>query len=159
VREKKFDIIIYYLKCVGAYMFELIILFCFGLSILIPVIMFNKIKTKSKKFKFSLMANILLFFAIMTLSSLYIFSKFAFAAASIDSSREISQGLGYLGAGLVTGLSTVGAGIATGSAASAALGAVSENEKFMGKALIFVALAEGIAIYGLLISFTILGRI
>jgi V/A-type H+-transporting ATPase subunit K len=29
----------------------------------------------------------------------------------------------------------------------------------MGKALIFVAMAEGIAIYGLLISFMILGRV
>ena len=47
-------------------------------------------------------------------------------------------------------------GIAVASAASAAIGAMSENEKIMGKTLIFVALAEGIALYGLVISILIL---
>jgi V/A-type H+-transporting ATPase subunit K len=46
-----------------------------------------------------------------------------------------------------------------GSAATAAIGAISENEGLMGKALIFVAMAEGIAIYGLLVAFMILGRV
>ena len=58
---------------------------------------------------------------------------------------------------LSTGLSCVGAGIAVASAASSALGALSEDSSIMGKALIFVALAESIALYGLIISFTILG--
>ena len=51
----------------------------------------------------------------------------------------------------------MGAGIAVGPSASAAIGAISEEPKVMGKALIFVALAEGIALYGLLIAFTIIG--
>ena len=54
-------------------------------------------------------------------------------------------------------MSCIGAGIAVASAASAALGALSEDSSIMGKALIFVALAESIALYGLLISFSILG--
>lgn len=69
------------------------------------------------------------------------------------------RGMAFLAAGLVTGMCTIGTGIATGQAASAALGAISENENLMGKSLIFVALAEGIAIYGLLISFMILARV
>lgn len=48
-------------------------------------------------------------------------------------------------------------GVAVASAASAAIGALSEDSSIMGKALIFVALAESIALYGLLISFSILG--
>ena len=48
-------------------------------------------------------------------------------------------------------------GVAVASAASSALGALSEDSSIMGKALIFVALAESIALYGLLISFSILG--
>ena len=71
-------------------------------------------------------------------------------AASVD-------GWKYLAAALSTGLSCIGAGIAVASAASAALGALSEDSSIMGKALIFVALAESIALYGLLISFSILG--
>ena len=63
----------------------------------------------------------------------------------------------YIAAALSTGIACIGAGIAVASAASAALGALSEDSSIMGKALIFVALAESIALYGLLISFSILG--
>ena len=62
----------------------------------------------------------------------------------------------FLGAALSTGLACIGAGIAVASSASAALGAISEDPKIMGKSLIFVALAEGIALYGLIISLLIL---
>ena len=67
------------------------------------------------------------------------------------------EGWRYLAAALSTGLSCIGAGIAVASAGSAAIGALSEDASVMGKALIFVALAESIALYGLLISFSILG--
>lgn len=68
----------------------------------------------------------------------------------------IAQGMGFLAAGLSTGLSALGAGIAVASSASAAIGAFSENEKNFGKSLIFVALGEGVAIYGILISILII---
>jgi len=68
-------------------------------------------------------------------------------------------GLGFISAGLSTGLATIGAGYAVGAVGSSALGAVSENPKILGKTLIFVGLAEGIAIYGLIISIMILGRL
>ena len=67
-------------------------------------------------------------------------------------------GIGMLGAALATGLSCIGAGIAVASSASAAIGAISENPKTFGKALIFVALAEGVALYGMLISIQILAK-
>ena len=57
------------------------------------------------------------------------------------------------------GLSALGAGIAVAAAAPAAIGAFSENEKNFGKSLIFVALGEGVAIYGLLISILIINKI
>ena len=64
-----------------------------------------------------------------------------------------------LAAALVTGLSCIGGGIAVASAASAALGAISEDQSILGKSLIFVGLAEGVALYGLIISFMILGKL
>ena len=70
-----------------------------------------------------------------------------------------SAGLGYLAAGLSTGLATIGAGYAVGAVGSSALGAVSEDPKILGKTLIFVGLGEGIAIYGLIISIMILSRL
>lgn len=68
-------------------------------------------------------------------------------------------GFAFLAAGLSTGLATIGAGYAVGSVGSSALGAVSEDPKILGRTLIFVGLAEGIAIYGLIISIIILGRV
>ncbi|MCD6436439.1 MAG: ATPase [Clostridiales bacterium] len=70
-----------------------------------------------------------------------------------------SSGLGYIAAALSTGMATIGAGYAVGAVGSSALGAVSEDQKILGKTLIFVGLAEGIAIYGLIISILILGRL
>ncbi len=71
----------------------------------------------------------------------------------------MAQGLGFLSAALATGMSALGAGVAVAAAAPAAIGAFSENEKNFGKSLIFVALGEGVAIYGLLISILIIGKI
>lgn len=69
------------------------------------------------------------------------------------------NGLGLLAAALSTGLATIGTGYAVGVVGSSALGAVSEDDSILGKTLIFVGLAEGIAIYGLIISIMILGKI
>lgn len=66
---------------------------------------------------------------------------------------------GFLAAALATGLSSVAAGVAVGQVGSAAMGAISEKPELTGRALIFVGLAEGIAIYGLIISIMILGRL
>lgn len=69
-----------------------------------------------------------------------------------------TKGLGMLAAALVTGVSGIGGGIAVAAGAPAAIGATSEDPKAFGKALIFVALGESIALYGLVISIMILGK-
>ena len=66
---------------------------------------------------------------------------------------------GLIAAALSTGLAAIGAGIAVAIVGSAALGAISENPKILGRTIIFVGLAEGIAIYGLIISIMILNKI
>ena len=76
-----------------------------------------------------------------------------------EASASSGNGLGFIAAALSTGFATVGAGYAVGAVGSSALGAVSEDPKILGKTLIFVGLAEGIAIYGLIISILILGRL
>ena len=62
----------------------------------------------------------------------------------------------YLAAALAVGLACIGGGIAVASASPAAIGATSENPKAFSKSLIFVALGESIALYGLVISILIL---
>jgi V/A-type H+-transporting ATPase subunit K len=76
-------------------------------------------------------------------------------AAVVDST---ANGLGMLAAALATGISGIGGGIAVAGAAPAAIGATSEDPKAFGKSLIFVALGEGVALYGLLVSILILNK-
>jgi V/A-type H+-transporting ATPase subunit K len=63
-----------------------------------------------------------------------------------------------LAAAISTGLACVGAGIAVAGSGAAAVGAIAEKPESFGRSLIFVGLSEGIAIYGLLISFLVLPR-
>lgn len=85
------------------------------------------------------------------------FAEGAAAVASIMGTN--AQGMGFLAAALVTGMAAIGAGIAVAAAAPAAIGAVSEDPTSFGKAIIFVVLGEGIAIYGLLISILIINKL
>jgi len=66
---------------------------------------------------------------------------------------------GLLGAALATGLSSLGAGYAVAKVGTAAVGALAEKPELFARLLIFVGLAEGIAIYGLIVSILILNRL
>ena len=99
------------------------------------------------------------FIFVFIFATVLIFSGRVHAAETAQNTSELATAAAFIGAGLVTGLGAIGTGIAVSSAAAAAIGAISENENNFGKAMIFVAMAEGIAIYGLLISFMILGRV
>ena len=81
------------------------------------------------------------------------------ASVKVKAAGGISTGMGYIAAALSTGLSCIGGGVAVSAAASAALGAISEDSSILGKSLIFVGLAEGVCLYGLIISFMILGKL
>lgn len=118
---------------------------------------------KGKSPKGAFIANLCTFFGVMLLAVIFPFGQFVYAAEAetavgeaVNAVISLGAGVGYLGAGLATGLSCVGAGIAVGSGASAAIGAVAEDPKSFVKSLIFVVLGEGIALYGLLISILII---
>jgi len=66
--------------------------------------------------------------------------------------------LGFIGAALSTGFAAIGAGIAVAYVGSAAAASISEKPENLGRMLIFLGLAEGIAIYGLIISIMILNK-
>lgn len=111
---------------------------------------------EASKLRKALYANVGLFAPLVAFAIILLVPEFASAAEGATSD---AAGMGFLAASLSTGLATIGAGYAVGSVGSAALGAVSEDPKILGKTLIFVGLAEGIAIYGLIISILIFGRI
>jgi V/A-type H+-transporting ATPase subunit K len=67
--------------------------------------------------------------------------------------------LGLIAAALSTALAALGAGFAVARVGTAAIGALAEKPELFGRLLIFVGLAEGIAIYGLIVSILILNRL
>ena len=132
------------------------------LSIILPFGYFLIGEKTKGRFKTSLAVNCFFFFGTLLICTVLMFNGDVFAAeeaVTTASSSGLATGLGYIAAGIVTGLSCIGGGIAVASAASAALGAISEDSSILGKSLIFVGLAEGIALYGLIISFSILGKL
>lgn len=99
----------------------------------------------------------LIFGILMTATIIMLTGSRALAAEeAVAATAASSDGLRYLAAALSTGLATIGTGIAVAASASAALGAISEDASLLGKTIIFVGLAEGIAIYGLIVSILIL---
>lgn len=81
------------------------------------------------------------------------------AAGAAAEGVSIGTGLAIIGIGIPTALSTVGAGIAVGPIGSASLAALAEKPEMFGRTLIYLGLAEGIAIYGLVMSILLLDRI
>jgi V/A-type H+/Na+-transporting ATPase subunit K len=110
--------------------------------------------------KGSLLANVLVFAVALGVTLLLGIDQ-AMAQAAPAGARDISFGLGLalVGVGIPTGLAAVGAGIALGPVGSSALAVLAEKPESFGRTLIFMGLAEGIAIYGLVMSILMLGRI
>ncbi len=83
------------------------------------------------------------------------------AAPEAAAPPEVSVGLGLalIGIGIPTALATIGAGIAVGPVGAAALAVIAEKPEAFGRSLIYLGLAEGIAIYGLVVTILMLGRI
>lgn len=83
------------------------------------------------------------------------------ATAAGEGGGEISLGfaLALIGVGLPTGLAAIGAALAVGPIGAAALAAITEKPELFGRSLVFLGLAEGIAIYGLVVTILLLGRL
>jgi len=118
-------------------------------------------KKKSGSIKKALLTTLSAFVLVMIgaiVSTLFGGNVFADTVTDVAATAGVSLGEGfkYLAAALSTGLATIGTGLAVGSVGSSAVGAVSEDSSILGKTLIFVGMAEGIAIYGMIISILIL---
>lgn len=148
------------------------------LMVLAPVALFAtafiavRNRFSGKSIKKPLKMNIAVFAVLVVLISVLCVNVFAaekpandndVAAISTEADTQTvadnSKGLGLLAAGLVTGLAGIGGGIAVAAGAPAAIAATAENPKSFGKSIIFVALGESIALYGVVISILILNKI
>lgn len=123
----------------------------------LPVISRIKHFTDGTKCKNAIIGNLCTFFGIMLLAVILPVGNLVSAEVIEETAGAISSaGMGYLSAALAVGLGSIGCGIAVANAAPAAIGAVAEEPSCFGKAMIFVALGEGVALYGFLIAFLII---
>ena len=123
----------------------------------LPVISRIKHFTDGTKCKNAIIGNLCTFFGIMLLAVILPVGNLVSAEVIEETAGVISSaGMGYLAAALAVGLGSIGCGIAVANAAPAAIGAVAEEPSCFGKAMIFVALGEGVALYGFLIAFLII---
>ncbi len=132
--------------------------------VICPLFYMAKKGSDAKTAKFKLIAQISIFAGVFALAMIFqLNGMVALAAEGTNPAMSIvgtnAQGMGFLAAALSTSCSAIGAGIAVAAAAPAAIGAISENSENFGKAIIFVALGEGVAIYGLLISILIMNKL
>lgn len=129
-------------------------LFILVLSPIFPVLTGKK---KGETAKRRLIYNLSAFGFVMLIGFLMPVAAFAAPAETAEAVSGITDtAIKAIAAAASVGLAGIGGGLAVGPAASAAIGAMAEDSSTFGKSLIFVALGEGIAIYGLLVSFLIL---
>ncbi|TYB83865.1 MAG: ATPase [Kosmotoga sp.] len=136
-------------------------------STIILGIIFSKRKnlfSGKKNRKRLLGINLVSFFSLLLVAVFVFIPQSAAIAqttetATNQATTDSSSGLGFIAAALATGIAAIGAGIGVGMTSSSAIGAISEKPDIFGRTLIFAGLAEGIAIYGLIVSVMILGKI
>ena len=117
----------------------------------------NNEDSSKDKIRKALKLNLFTFVPVMAMIVVLLLPANSSAAAgAAGTAANSADGLKYIGAALSTGLATIGTGFAVGNVGSAALGAISEDQSILGRTIIFVGLAEGIAIFGVIISIMIL---
>ena len=72
---------------------------------------------------------------------------------------SIGMGLAMIGIGIPTAFASIGAGIAVGPVGAASLAVIAEKPEMFGRTLVYLGLAEGIAIYGLVVTILLLGKL
>ncbi len=95
--------------------------------------------------------------AVMGLATAWLFAPRFVAAAGLSQQATTRDPMAYIGAATAVAIGSLAAGYAVGAVGSAAVGTVAEKPEVFGRVLLFVGLAEGVAIYGLIIAFIILG--
>ena len=142
-------------------MYNYLLMFVPAVFIVVSVILSVKAYEKGRSPKKTVLTQIFSFCGVLAFCLVCPLVTNAAEAANAASNAvsSSSAGLGYISAGLSTGLSCIGGGIAVGGSAPAAIGATSEDPKNFGKSIIFVALGEGCALYGMLISIMILTKL
>ena len=81
------------------------------------------------------------------------------AATATAGAAKSYAGQALIGAAIAVAGSSIGAGVAVAYTGSAAIAAMSERSEMFGRAMVIVGLAEGIAIYGLVVAIILIGKV
>ena len=100
--------------------------------------------------------NLFLILMALGIVAVWLVSPQTVLAAGAYAQEAAADPYASLAAGISTGLAALGAGVAVSGTGAEAIGAIAEKPEALGRSLIFVGLAEGVAIYGLLIAFLVL---
>ena len=144
-------------------MIKIVIVTLATLIPLAPIVMYfvslrsnNPVKaTKDLVFAFK-GYNLFLILMALGIGVVWLVSPQTVLAAGVLAQEAAADPYASLAAGISTGLAALGAGVAVSGTGAAAIGAIAEKPEALGRSLIFVGLAEGVAIYGLLIAFLVL---
>ena len=120
-----------------------------------------------KKLKLHITQSVIVLFTVMAIiGTLFCASSFAQTSpgeetieAEMSSVKADVMKYGLIAAAVAFGLGAIGAGIAISHVGAAAMGAIAEKPQIAGQALIFVALAEGLVVFGFITALMILGKI
>ena len=125
------------------------------------LIIYHRVKHGNKNVRKPMIANIAMFCTVFAACAVVFLTQGAAAVSdgSLVTSDGFAKGMGYLSAAIAVSVSGIAGGKAVSSSASAAIGALAENEGTFGKALVFVGMAEGIALYGMLVAFIIISNL
>jgi V/A-type H+-transporting ATPase subunit K len=142
---------------------QLLIALFAGLIPVVPTVIFlaqrrRKLDRLTRNTVFGLgVLNLVVALAMAGVGLVWLFAPQSAQAAGLSQATTTRDPLQYIGAAVAVGIGSLGAGYAVGAVGSAAVGTVAERPEIFGRALLFVGLAEGVAIYGLIIAFIILG--
>jgi V/A-type H+-transporting ATPase subunit K len=100
--------------------------------------------------------NLLLALAMIILGVMWLATPSTAEASGLAQDPVAVDPYKSLSAAISVGLGSIGAAYAVGATGSAAIGVIAEKPETFGRVLIFVGLAEGVAIYGLIIAFMVL---
>ncbi|MDO9120341.1 MAG: ATP synthase subunit C [Anaerolineaceae bacterium] len=143
----------------------LIVAILVGLIPLIPAVIFflrdrrNDPSNATRKLVFGLNGfNAVVGLMVVGIGVLWLVTPSTVIAVGLEEVVATTDPFAALAAAISTGVACIGCGIAVASTGAAAIGVIAEKPESFGRSLIFVGMAEGIAIYGLIISFMILNR-
>jgi len=115
-------------------------------------------RAPARGFRRLVVVNGVVVLAAVALAGLLLLGVVEPAQAATTAAGHTSSWAALLGAGIAVAGSTIGAAIAVAYTGAAALAAVSEKPEMFGRSLVIVGLAEGIAIYGLVIAIILIGK-